>query len=104
LSLFVGRNVRRNKVNAMQLAALQRRPRQRQMPAMNRIERPAKEPYIHKIMVIALCSWNLASPPSVQIPGLRCKPNPIPIVRLALVLRANGHSEKPCSQNRNVLL
>jgi hypothetical protein len=34
-------------MNAIQLAALQRRLRQRQMPAMDGIERPAKKSNIH---------------------------------------------------------
>ena len=81
LPLFVRRNIRRHKVNAMQFVLLQRRPRQRHMSAVHRIEGPTKKSYIHGVR---------SAPPSVQIPGRICKPNHAPIVRLALAATANG--------------
>ena len=47
LPLFMGRNVRRNKVNTMQFVVLQRHPRQSQMSAMYRIEGAAEESNVH---------------------------------------------------------
>lgn len=47
LLLFVWRNVRRHKMNAMQFIMLQRRPGQREMSAMNWIKRPTKKSDIH---------------------------------------------------------
>ena len=78
-------------MNPMQFVLLQRRVRQRQMSAMYRIEGPAKQSYIHGIR---------SAPPSVQIPGLRCKSNHTGIVRLAVVRPANGHFATFCSRKK----
>ena len=89
LALFVGRNVRRDKINSVQFVMVQRRLRQGEMSAMNRVEGPAKESCVHGV-------WSV--PPSVQIPALGCKLNRAGIGQLAIFfidLRASpglGHS------------
>src|SRR5271157_1194405 len=46
-ALFVRRKIRRHKVNPVELVPFQRCPRQGHVPAMYRIERPAKEGDVH---------------------------------------------------------
>ena len=48
-ALLVGRNIGRHKVDAPQIEAFLRRPGQRQVPVVNRIERPAQQTDIHGI-------------------------------------------------------
>jgi hypothetical protein len=43
----VGRNIRRHKIDAAELKTFFRRPRQRHMPEMNRIEASAKQANVH---------------------------------------------------------
>src|ERR1019366_5992475 len=39
---------------------------------------------------IVQCSWNVVSPPSVQIPGVTCKPNHSAMVQPAIFPRGDG--------------
>src|SRR5580698_7129136 len=51
LPLLVGRNVGTNKEDAGKLAALARGARERQVPAVDRVESPAKQSNIHAPLV-----------------------------------------------------
>src|SRR6266571_3470857 len=58
LLLLVRRDPRRDKTNAMQLASLLRRSRERQMATMNGIESPAEKPNVH---------GSICFPPNLEI-------------------------------------
>jgi len=47
LFLFMGRNIRRNKINPLQPTSFQRGAGQRHMPAMDRVKRSSEKSNVH---------------------------------------------------------
>jgi hypothetical protein len=75
LLLLVRRNICGHKENSSQLVTLARRTRQRKMPAMNRIKRPAKESNVHAPLVSLFAAFvgqrNVGANPAMGLGTIR---------------------------------